>query len=69
MSCGRITLKAGLQLNLFEDVEHTLNQEQLEITVDKIRQRYGFKSMMHASSLLTGATGLKRSEMVGGHKG
>lgn len=69
ISCGRITLKAGLQLNLFEDVEHTLNQEQLEITVDKIRQRYGFKSMMHASSLLTGATGLKRSEMVGGHKG
>ncbi|MBC1572681.1 excinuclease ABC subunit A, partial [Listeria sp. FSL L7-1426] len=69
LSCGQITLKAGLQLNLFEDVERTLNQEQLEITVDKIRQRYGFRSMMHASSLLTGATGLKRSEMVGGHKG
>lgn len=69
LSCGQITLKAGLQLNLFEDVERTLNQEQLEITVDKIRQRYGFRSMMHASSLLTGATGLKRSEMVGGHRG
>ncbi|WP_235004666.1 Y-family DNA polymerase [Listeria monocytogenes] len=69
LSCGQITLKAGLQLNLFEDAERTLNQEQLEITVDKIRQRYGFRSMMHASSLLTGATGLKRSEMVGGHKG
>lgn len=58
-----------MQLNLFEDTSHTLNQEQLEITVDKIRTRYGFKSLMHASSLLNGATGLKRSEMVGGHKG
>lgn len=69
VSRGKITLKTGLQLNLFEDVERTLNQEQLDITVDKIRQRYGFKSLMHASSLLTGATGLKRSEMVGGHRG
>ncbi|WP_270998038.1 Y-family DNA polymerase [Listeria seeligeri] len=69
ISCGKITLKAGLQLNLFEDVNRTLNHEQLEVTVDKIRMRYGFKSLMHASSLLNGATGLKRSEMVGGHKG
>lgn len=69
ISCGKITLKTGLQLNLFEDVTHTLNHEQLEVTVDKIRMRYGFKSLMHASSLLNGATGLKRSEMVGGHKG
>ncbi|EIO5737183.1 Y-family DNA polymerase [Listeria monocytogenes] len=69
ISCGKITLKTGLQLNLFEDATTTLNHEQLEITVDKIRSRYGFKSLMHASSLLNGATGLKRSEMVGGHKG
>ncbi|EFP0886701.1 TPA: Y-family DNA polymerase [Listeria monocytogenes] len=69
LSCGGITRKAGLQLNLFENPERTINQEQLDTTIDKIRQRYGFRSMMHASSLLTGATGLKRSEMVGGHKG
>ncbi|EMV9580349.1 excinuclease ABC subunit A, partial [Listeria monocytogenes] len=69
LSCGGITRKAGLQLNLFENPEKTINQEQLDTTIDKIRQRYGFRSMMHASSLLTGATGLKRSEMVGGHKG
>ncbi|EAC8225564.1 Y-family DNA polymerase [Listeria monocytogenes] len=69
LSCGGITRKAGLQLNLFENPERTINQEQLDTTIDKIRQRYGFRSMMHASSLLTGATGLKRSGMVGGHKG
>ncbi|MDA5927281.1 excinuclease ABC subunit A, partial [Listeria monocytogenes] len=27
------------------------------------RSRYGFKSLMHASSLLNGATGLKRSDI------
>lgn len=69
LSCGGITQKAGLQLNLFENPIQTVNQEQLDVTIDKIRARYGFKSMMHASSLLTGATGIKRSEMVGGHRG
>ncbi|EAE1273816.1 Y-family DNA polymerase [Listeria monocytogenes] len=69
MNCGGIVKKIGLQLNLFENPIQTVNQEQLDITIDKIRNRYGFKSMMHASSLLTGATGLKRSGMVGGHKG
>ncbi|MBC1483965.1 Y-family DNA polymerase [Listeria sp. FSL L7-1485] len=69
LSCGGIVKKLGLQLNLFENPIQTVNQEQLDITVDKIRARYGFKSLMHASSLLTGATGLKRSGMVGGHKG
>ncbi|MBC1481545.1 MULTISPECIES: Y-family DNA polymerase [Listeria] len=69
MNCGGIVKKIGLQLNLFENPIQTVNQEQLDITIDKIRARYGFKSMMHASSLLTGSTGLKRSRMVGGHKG
>ncbi|MBK1997118.1 Y-family DNA polymerase [Listeria ivanovii subsp. londoniensis] len=69
MNCGGIVKKIGLQLNLFENPIQTVNQEQLDITIDKIRARYGFKSLMHASSLLTGSTGLKRSEMVGGHKG
>ncbi|HHQ0190756.1 TPA: Y-family DNA polymerase [Listeria monocytogenes] len=69
MNCGGIVKKIGLQLNIFENPTQTVNQEQLDVTIDKIRARYGFKSLMHASSLLTGATGLKRSGMVGGHKG
>lgn len=68
LNCGGIVKKIGLQLNLFENPIQTLNQEQLDITIDKIRNRYGFKSMMRASSLSTGATGIKRSGMVGGHK-
>nr|WP_260451873.1 excinuclease ABC subunit A [Listeria booriae] len=69
ISAGKITYKEGTQLNLFEDAVQTIYQEQLERTIDHIRNRYGFRSMMHASSLLEGATGLSRSQMVGGHQG
>ncbi|WAO22586.1 Y-family DNA polymerase [Paenilisteria newyorkensis] len=66
---GKIRYKEGTQLNLFESAVQTVNQEQLERTIDKIRDRYGFQSLMHASSLAIGATGIRRASMVGGHKG
>ncbi|MGJ8730933.1 Y-family DNA polymerase [Listeria aquatica] len=69
VTCGTITHKKGLQLNLFEDPEKTLQKQQLDVTIDKIRKRYGFKSLMHANSLIEGATGVKRSSFVGGHQG
>uniref|UniRef100_UPI0021ADED18 Y-family DNA polymerase n=1 Tax=Listeria booriae TaxID=1552123 RepID=UPI0021ADED18 len=69
INAGKITIKEGTQLNLFESAVQTLYEEQLERTIDHIRNRYGFRSMMHASSLLEGATGLSRSKMVGGHQG
>jgi DNA polymerase V len=69
ISCGTLTPKKGLQLNLFEPAEKSLQQQQLDRTIDKIRKRYGFQAMMHASSLAEGATGLKRSSFVGGHQG
>lgn len=69
LSAGKITFKQGTQLNLFEDALQTLYQEQLERTIDNIRDRYGFKSMMRASSLLEGGTAIARASLVGGHKG
>lgn len=69
ISFGGIALKRGLQLNLFESPAKTIQVERLERTIDKIRKRYGYKSLMHASSLTNGATGIKRSTYVGGHQG
>ncbi|MFX4111871.1 DNA helicase UvrA, partial [Enterococcus faecalis] len=37
--------------------------------IDKIRQKFGFKALIHASSLLDGATAVNRSGLVGGHAG
>lgn len=67
--CGKINLKKELQLNLFEPPEKTIHNEQLETIVDKIRDKYGFTALVHASSLTKGGTAISRSGMVGGHKG
>lgn len=58
-----------VQLDLFEDPEKQLAREQLDYLIDKIREKYGFTSLVHASSLLEGATAISRSSLVGGHAG
>lgn len=67
--CGKIEYKKELQLNLFENPEKTIHTEDLEIVVDRIREKYGFSSLVHASSLTKGGTAIQRSGLVGGHKG
>ena len=67
--CGKVDYKKELQLNLFESPETTMNNEELESVVDRIRTKYGFTSLVHASSLTKGGTAISRSGMVGGHKG
>lgn len=67
--CGKIDYKKELQLNLFEPPEKVIHNEDLEAVVDKIRGKYGFTSLVHASSLTKGGTAISRSGLVGGHKG
>ena len=69
ISCKKVEYKKALQLNLFETPEKTIHTEMLETVVDKIREKYGFSSIVHASSLTRGGTAIQRSRMVGGHKG
>ena len=37
--------------------------------VPQIRQKFGFKALIHASSLMEGATAISRASLVGGHAG
>lgn len=67
--CGKIHTKQNLQLDLFEVPERMLLEQDLEIVIDKIRNKYGFASLVHASSLTKGGTAIQRSGLVGGHKG
>lgn len=69
LSCSRLVKGVGKQLNLFEDIEKQMKLECLDMTLDKIRERYGYSSLVYASSLCEGATGIQRSELIGGHKG
>jgi DNA polymerase V len=54
-------------MDLFSDPEKMVQEEKLDYLCDKIRNRYGFKALVHASSLLPGATAISRSSKIGGH--
>jgi DNA polymerase V len=69
ISCGKIHYQSDLQLDLFESAEQTISREELEKVIDRIRFKYGYTSLVHASSLTSGGTAIKRSGLVSGHQG
>ena len=68
ISCGKIKPKGSQQLSLFEDPQKNIDNQRLESTIDKIRDRYGFKSLVYGSSMLEGGTAIQRSHYIGGHQ-
>lgn len=69
VNCSRLVYATGLQLNLFDDPKEQVNAAKIDFVVDKIRQKYGFKAIVHAHSLLEGGRAIARSSLVGGHAG
>lgn len=67
--CGQLVSSDGFQLNLFADPVQQAQALQVDYIVDKIRQKYGFKSIVHAASLREGGRAIARSSLVGGHAG
>lgn len=57
------------QLTFFKDPKQEIKQRTLDRTVDDLRKKYGFNSVIKASSLMKGATAVNRSQLVGGHNG
>ncbi len=66
---SKLVYTDSLQLDLFSDPQQQINEEKLDKIIDKIRQKYGFTSIVHASSKLEGARSITRSTLVGGHPG
>ncbi len=56
-------------MDLFSDPEEEFSEQRLDFLIDAIRKKYGFKSLIHASSLLDGATAVSRSGLISGHAG
>lgn len=69
VSFGKLVWDTTLQLDLFSVPEEQIVDNQLDYLIDKIRQKFGFKALIHVSSLLDGATAVNRSGLVGGHAG
>ncbi len=59
----------ALQLDLFADPDEQVRDLKVDYVVDTIRKKYGFKSIIHANSLLEGGRAIARSSLVGGHDG
>ncbi len=69
LSYGKLVWNESLQLDLFSEPEEQISEMELNYLIDKIRQKFGFQALIHASSLLEGATAIHRSGLVGGHAG
>lgn len=65
---SKLQPKNALQLNFFESIEETIANEELDRTIDFLRGKYGYTSLLHASSLLDGAMAKYRAKLVGGHR-
>lgn len=66
---GDLSLDTSQQFNLFVKPDLQVKRKTLDKTVDSLRKKYGFSSVVKASSLLPGATAIRRSKLVGGHNG
>lgn len=65
---NNVAPKQDHQLNLFESLEDVLKDARLKETIDLVRQKYGYTSLLHASSLLRNGMAIQRSKLLGGHQ-
>ena len=64
---GSLKDKQGTQLNLFENYETIKKDDEINLAIDKIKEKYGKNSVLKASSLLEDSTIKERNKKVGGH--
>ena len=67
ISCGGLTKKSGVQLNLFDSIEEKNNEVKVNTAIDDIKARFGKNSIVKASSLLPDSTAIERNKKIGGH--
>lgn len=67
VNCSKLVFSNALQLNLFADPDEQIRDLKVDYVVDTTRKRFGFKSIVHANSLLEGGRAIARSSLVGGH--
>ena len=67
ISCGNLSEKAGVQLDIFHTIEDRVEKENIDKTIDLIKNRFGKNSLLKASSLLSDSTIKERNKKIGGH--
>lgn len=69
VNCSHLVYTNGIQLNLFKEPASEVRDIAVDKIVDTVRRKYGFKSIIHANSLMDGGRAIARSSLVGGHAG
>jgi len=69
VSYSKLIDNHSLQLDLFSDPDEIQRERHLDQIIDRIREKYGFTSIVHANSMLPGGRAIARSGLVGGHAG
>lgn len=54
-------------ISLFDQVEMIEKEEQLQSSIDQIRDQFGFLALQKGSALLDASRNIARSKLVGGH--
>ena len=68
VSLGNLCTKNSVQLDLFNSVKEIESQNELDETIDKIRDKYGKNTILKATSLLENSTIKDRNNKIGGHQ-
>ncbi len=66
---GQLVYHQAVQLDLFKSENKQVADMKTDMIIDTIRKKYGFKSLVYASSLKAGGRAIERSSLVGGHAG
>lgn len=54
-------------ISLFDDIEATDKEENLQRTIDHIRDQFGFLAVQKGTALLDSSRNIARSKLIGGH--
>lgn len=65
----KLTEETHSVFSIFDDIEKMEKQEQLDKSVDEIREKFGYLSVQRASYLLEASRVKERSKLIGGHCG
>ena len=67
ISLGRLREKKGVQLDIFNPIEDVIVNNNLNKTIDQLKDKFGKNSILKATSLLEDSTIKERNKKIGGH--
>ena len=67
ISLGRLREKKGVQLDIFNPIEDVIVNNNLNKTIDQLKDKFGKNSILKGTSLLSDSTIKERNKKIGGH--